>query len=122
MVLIDTSVWIDHFNRSDPVLQFLLTEYEAAIHPFVLGELACGNFKNRKEIFELLSNLPSIAEISTEEYFVFIEKNKLYGLGLGFVDIHLLASSLIAQCSIYTRDKTLLNVANSLKVGYKQSH
>jgi hypothetical protein len=119
MVLIDTSIWIDHFNCSDPVLQFLLNEYEAAVHPYVLCELACGNFKNRNKIFELLSHLPSIAEISTDEYFVFLENHKLYGLGLGFVDIHLLASSLISQCSIYTRDKTLLAVANSLKIGYK---
>ena len=58
MVLIDTSIWIDHFNRSDPVLQFLLTEYEAAIHPYILGELACGNFKNRNEIKrEILADL-----------------------------------------------------------------
>jgi predicted nucleic acid-binding protein len=120
MVLIDTSVWIDHFNRSDSALQFLLQEYKAVVHPFVLGELACGNFKNRDEIFGLLSNLPTIAEISMEEYFVFLENHKLYGLGLGFVDIHLLASSLISRCTIYTREKSLLTVANRLKIGYSQ--
>jgi predicted nucleic acid-binding protein len=119
MVLIDTSAWIDHFNRSDPVLQFLLNEYDAATHPFILGELACGNFKNRNEIFALLSNLPAITTISTDEYFVFIEKNKLYGSGLGFVDIHLLASSLISQCTIYTKDKNLLSAAHSFNIGYR---
>jgi predicted nucleic acid-binding protein len=119
MVLIDTSVWIDHFNRSDPLLQFLLNEYEVVTHSYILGELACGNFKNRNEIFVLLSNLPCIAIISNEEYLTFIEKNKLYGLGLGFVDIHLLASSLISHCTIYTKDKTLLSTANLFKVAYK---
>jgi hypothetical protein len=119
MVLIDTSVWIDHFNRSDPILQFLLNEFEVVTHPFILGELACGSFKNRNEIFGLLSNLPTIKTISTEEYFLFLEKNKLYGLGLGFVDIHLLASSLLSRCSIYTKDKSLLSAVNSLKIAYK---
>jgi predicted nucleic acid-binding protein len=119
MVLVDTSIWIDHFNRSDPVLQFLLNEYEAAVHPYILGELACGTIKNRKEIFRLLSNLPTIETISSEEYFVFLEAHKLYGKGLGFVDIHLLASSLVAPCTIYTRDKVLLKAAHSFKIGYK---
>jgi predicted nucleic acid-binding protein len=119
MVLIDTSVWIDHFNHTDTILQFLLNEYEATTHPFVLGELACGNFKNRQEIFLLLSNLPTIEPISAEEYFVFIEKNKLFGLGLGFVDIHLLASSMIADCLIYTKDKNLYTAANKMHRAYK---
>jgi hypothetical protein len=119
MVLIDTSVWMDHFTRSDPVLQFLLNEYEVVTHPFIIAELACGNFKNRNEIFGLLSNLPSISTISIEEYFIFAEKNKLFGLGLGFVDINLLASSLISKCTLYTKDKTLLSIAHSLKIGYK---
>ena len=119
MVLIDTSVWIDHFNHTETVLQFLLNEYKATTHPFVLGELACGNFKNRQEIFLLLSNLPAIEPISAEEYFVFIEKNKLFGLGLGFVDIHLLASSIIADCLIYTKDKNLYTAANKLHIAYK---
>jgi predicted nucleic acid-binding protein len=118
MVLIDTSVWIDHFNRSDSRLLHLLNDYEVVTHPYILGELVCGNFRNRTEIFELLSNLPSVTTISMEEYFVFIEKNKLYGLGLGFVDIHLLASTLIAQCSLYTKDKALLSIADSFGIAY----
>jgi len=118
MVLVDTSVWIDHFRHTDSILQLLLQEYEVVIHPFVLGELACGNFKNRREIFKLLSNLPIVKTISTDEFFLFLENNRLYGLGLGFVDIHLLASSLVSRCSIYTKDKSLLMVANSLRIAY----
>ena len=119
MVLIDTSVWIDHFNRSDTLLQFLLNEFEVVTHPHILSELACGNIKNRNEIFNLLSNLPSISAISNEEYLTFVEKNKLYGLGFGFVDIHLLASSLIFHCTIYTKDKILLSAARLFKIAYK---
>ena len=119
MVLIDTSVWIDHFNRSDSTLQLLLYEFEVVTHQFILGELACGNFKNRNEIFTLLSNLPTIKTITNEEYFLFLEKNKLYGKGLGFVDIYLLASSLLSQCLIFTRDKNLLLAARSLKISFK---
>ena len=119
MVLADTSIWIDHFNRSDSILITLLNDYEVVMHPYILGELACGNFKNRKKIFGLLSNLPTINKISDEEYFLFLENNKLYGKGLGFVDIHLLASSLIHRCEIYTRDKTLLSIANTYTIAYK---
>lgn len=119
MVLVATSIWIDHFNRTDAVLQVLLNEYEVVIHPYVLGELVCGNFKNRKEIIGLLKALPFINNVSDEEYYSFVESHKLFGLGLGFVDIHLLASSLVAGCSIYTRDKLLFSFAESFEMAYR---
>jgi len=119
MVLVDTSVWIDHFNRTDEPLQFLLNNYEAAVHPFILGELACGNFKNRKEIVRLLNDMPCSEKISTEEFYLFLEQNRLYGIGLGFVDIHLLASSVLSGCLIYTRDRSLFRAAESLKIAYQ---
>lgn len=119
MVVVDTSVWIDYFNKSDPLLQLGLNEYDVATHPFILGELACGNLKNRKNILEPLSNLPSIGTISMEEYFMFVEKNKLYGSGLGFVDIHLLASCLIVDAPLYTKDKKLLSRAKSFGITYR---
>jgi predicted nucleic acid-binding protein len=119
MVLIDTSIWIDHFNRTDKTLQNLLNNYEAVIHPYILGELACGNIKNRKEILSLLNDLPSINKISDEEYYLFIDKNRLYGIGLGFVDIHLLASSMLSRCLIYTRDNNLFLTAESLRIAFK---
>jgi len=119
MVLIDTSIWVDHFNRGDGNLEYLLNENEAATHPFVIGELACGNIKNRRLIFRLLIALPSIPEISKEEFYLFLDRHRLYGMGLGFIDIHLLASALISDCLIYTRDKSLLSSANKLGVSYK---
>jgi predicted nucleic acid-binding protein len=119
MVLIDTSVWIDHFNHSDTNLVVLLNENEAATHPFVIGELACGNLKNRKLIFSLLNALPSIQEISKDEFYLFLDQHRLFGTGLSYIDIHLLASALISNCSIYTRDKILLASAIKLKIAYK---
>jgi len=73
MVLVDTSVWIDHFNFGDKDLEFLLNENEVAIHHFVIGELACGNFKNRKLILSLLNTLPLSREVSKDEFFLFLE-------------------------------------------------
>jgi hypothetical protein len=119
MVLVDTSVWIDHFNFGDNDLEYLLNENEVAIHSFVIGELACGNFKNRKTILTLLDALPLTREISKDEFFLFLEQHRLYGTGVGFVDVHILASALISNCPIYTRDKALLSSANKLKIAYK---
>jgi predicted nucleic acid-binding protein len=120
MVLVDTSVWIDHFNHSDETICFLLVEQHITMHPFILGELACGQFKKRDEILRLLHELPVIQKISDEEYGYFLEKNKLYGRGLGFVDIHLLAASFLYRCQIYTRDKILHTAATILKIEYKK--
>ena len=119
MILVDTSIWVDHFNLGDNNLEFLLNENKVATHPFILGELACGNIKNRKLIFTLLNALPSIPEISKEEFYLFLDQHRLFGMGLGFIDIHLLASALISDCLIYTRDKSLLSSAIKLKIAYK---
>jgi hypothetical protein len=119
MVLVDTSVWIDHFNFGDKDLEFLLDENEVGVHHFVIGELACGNFKNRKLILSLLNALPLTREISKDEFFSFLDQYLLFGTGMGFVDVHLLASALISNCSIYTRDKALLTSAKKLKIAYK---
>jgi predicted nucleic acid-binding protein len=119
MVLVDTSIWVDHFNLGDNSLKYLLNENDVATHPFILGELACGNIKNRKLIFTFLNALPSISEISKEEFYLILDQHRLFGIGLGFIDIHLLASALISQCLIYTRDKILLASAIKLKIAYK---
>jgi predicted nucleic acid-binding protein len=119
MVLADTSIWIDHLNHGDDVLKSLLNEDEIIIHPFVIGELACGNIKNRRLIFSLLNAVPLIKEISRDEFYLFIDHHRLFGTGLGYVDVHLLASSLISSCTIYTRDKSLLASADKLKIAYK---
>jgi predicted nucleic acid-binding protein len=119
MVLVDTSIWVDHFNLGDKNLEYLLNENKVATHPFVIGELACGNIRNRRVIFGLLNALPSIPEISREEFYLFLDQHRLFGIGLGLIDIHLLASALISDCVIYTRDKSLLSSANKLKIAYK---
>jgi len=107
MILVDTSVWIDHLRAPNKRLITLLLNNQVLIHPFVIGELACGNLKNRKEIFDLLQKLTQAVEASHEEILTFIENEKLYGKGLSLVDIHLLASTKLSKAKLWTLDKTL---------------
>ncbi len=117
MILVDTSVWIDHFHHSDEDLKVLLLSNQVCIHPYILGELSCGNISNRKEVLSLLRTLRSIDLVLDEEVFILIEERKLFGQGLGFIDIHLLASAMIHQVLIWTRDKSLKRVAVELGIG-----
>jgi len=114
MILVDTSIWIDHFNESDEELVNLLNSGKVCIHPFIIGELSCGNISNRKEILTLLKALPQVHSVLDEEVFTLIENKKLYGTGLGFIDVHLLASALIDNVTIWTRNKTLKKAAINL--------
>ncbi len=116
MILVDTSIWVDHLNKSDDALIKLLNFSKVCIHPFVVGELSCGNISNRSEILLLLKALPRIEPAFEDEVFTFIENKKLYGVGLGFVDVHLLASALIHNVKIWTRDKTLNKAAKKLNI------
>jgi len=118
MILVDTSIWIDHLHSGDGDLKELLLSGQVCIHPYVLGELSCGNMSNRKEILSLLKALPRIDSVLDEEFFMFIEERKLYGKGLGFVDIHLLASAMIYQVPVWTRDKSLQRIAEELGISY----
>jgi len=118
MILVDTSVWIDHFHHSDEDLKELLLSNQVCIHPFILGELSCGNISNRKEVLSLLRTLRSIDLVLDEEVFLLIEDRKLFGKGLGFIDIHLLASAMIHHIPIWTRDKSLSRVARELGVDF----
>jgi len=118
MILVDTSVWIDHFHHSEEDLKELLLSNQVCIHPFILGELSCGNFSNRKEVLSLLRTLRSIDQVLDEEAFILIEDRKLFGKGLGFIDIYLLASAMIHHVPIWTRDKSLKRVAGELGIGY----
>lgn len=116
MVLVDTSVWIDHLRSGNAELAKLLCDGKAAIHPFIIGELACGNLKNRKEIISLLHALPHLDKADDDEVLFFIEKHKLMGLGIGLVDIHLLASCKLGNAKLMTRDKRLQAAAKTLKL------
>ena len=116
MVLVDTSVWIQHFRKGHPRLTTLLDSGAVACHDFIIGELACGRIGNRKEILSLLGALPKAEVAEFTEVLFFIEENQLEGLGLGFVDVSLLASTRITNIPIWTLDKKLRAVANRLKV------
>ena len=93
MVLVDTSVWVDHFRNNNQNLSSLLLNGTVLMHEFILGELACGNIKNRNEIFTLLQNISTLPIVTIDEYLHFFNFNHLFGKGIGFVDIHLLASA-----------------------------
>jgi hypothetical protein len=101
------------------MLDYLLNDYKVVIHPYIVGELACGNFKNRNLILSYLKSLPEVSIISDNEYHSFIDKNKLFGIGLGFVDIHILASAIISGIVLFTRDKALMLRAQLLGVDFK---
>lgn len=116
MILVDTSIWIDHFRRKDHPLADLLSRGNVLMHPFIRGELALGNLKSRAEILQLLADLPQATMAEESELLQIIESRQLMGLGIGLVDAHLIASALLEACSIYTRDKRLLAVANKLKI------
>jgi predicted nucleic acid-binding protein len=118
MVLVDTSVWIIHLRSGDEKLSKLLIEGEAAVHEFIIGELACGSFKNYDEIISLIKNLHRSDKVTIEEYLLFVKKNKLNGMGIGFVDIHLLASSKLAGYPLFTYDKKLSAAAEELRLAY----
>lgn len=115
MVLVDTSVWIDHLRKGDDRLTSLLLNAAVLIHPFVIGELACGNLHNRKRILDLLGDLPATRVADHREVLFFIESNDLMGRGIGYIDAHLLASaSLTSATSLWTVDRNLNNAAVQL--------
>ena len=116
MILVDTSIWVDHLQKSDDDLIRLLNSGRVCIHQFIIGELSCGNISNRSEILVLLNALPRVEPALEDEFFALIENKNLYGIGLGFVDIHLLASALIHKVKIWTRDKILKKIAEKLNI------
>lgn len=117
MILVDTSVWVDHFRVGVPALAELLEQQQVLMHAFVLGELACGNLKSREETLHLLSDLPAAPKASDLEVMEFIERRRLMGKGIGFVDAHLLAAVMLAPgARLWSRDKRLRQIAHSLGV------
>ena len=120
MILVDTSVWIDHLRLGDPQLTVVLQEAQALAHPWVIGELALGPLHRRSEILGLLSNLPQ-AKVATEaEVMTLVETRRLFGLGIGYVDAHLLAATLLTTAaSLWPRDKRLAAAAADLGISYR---
>ena len=121
MVIVDTSVWIAHLRQHNTDLESLLQEAEVMTHEFVLGELACGNIKNRKEFLSLLEVLPSASVVNQNEFLHFVESNSLMGSGVGFVDVHLLASAQLMKFPLWTRDEKLHQAAIKLKLSYRNN-
>jgi predicted nucleic acid-binding protein len=122
MILVDTSVWVDHFRKGAPQLASVLENSEVLMHSFVLGELACGNLANRSEVLRLLGDLP-LAPVATDiEALAFIETHTLMGRGIGYLDVHLLASVVLAgDAQIWTRDRRRAGVAKDLGLSYLRS-
>jgi hypothetical protein len=119
LILVDTSVWINHLHKPIPALVTALEGGEVLIHPFVLGELACGQLAKRGEILDLLSALPQSTMATDEEMLPFIEHHRLMGKGLGYIDAHLLASVILTEAAqLWTADKGLAAIANQLRVGF----
>ena len=121
MVLVDTSVWVSHFRETQIDLVRLLNDGEVACHPFIAGELACGNLRNRTIILSLLEALPMAATVEHGEVLAFIESHKLMEKGLGYIDIHLLASAVLSQLPLWTLDKRLEQAADILHHNYEKT-
>ena len=118
MVLVDTSVWIDYFRKTNPILVDLLRENRVITHQMIIGELACGSLHQRSEILPLLQLLPLTEAASQEEALHLIEKQKLFGLGVGWVDVNLLASCMLSRSTLWTKDKNLLKIASTLGIRF----
>ena len=121
MILVDTSVWIDHLRAGNEELARLLQSSQVLIHPHIIGELACRNLRNRQEIMSLLADLPTITVAADSEVLFFIEQQKLMGQGIGYIDTHLLAAvALDKPARLWSRDKRLVAAATKLGLAHYQ--
>ncbi len=118
MVLVDTSVWISHLRDGNAELASLLNDGKVLCHPLIVGELACGNLKDRATILNFLQLLPMGIEAEHEEVLSFIENRHLMGKGIGYVDVHLIASAILMGVPLWTLDKKLSQVANRFHIKY----
>jgi hypothetical protein len=115
VILADTSVWVDHLRSGDRDLSNLLNKGRILMHPYVLGEIALGNLRNRAAILEHLSELQAAPKASDDEVLAFISQNALHGIGLGLIDVHLLAATrLTPPALLWTRDRRLQKAASNL--------
>lgn len=125
-VLVDTSLWIDHLGttkrRQPKPLSPLLEQGVVSVHPFIVGELACGNLRNRREVLRSLAELPILPVATDDEVMTFIEARSLMGRGIGYIDANLLASVVLSgPTRLWTRDRRLHTVATGLGVAYEAS-
>lgn len=119
MILIDTSVWVEHLRGKTEVVEELLAANEVLTHPFVVGEIACGNLTNRGEIISMLSKLPALPVTDDSLVLYFIEQNRLAGMGIGYIDAHLLASVVLEPPTrVLTLDKRFRAAAEAMELAY----
>lgn len=121
MVLVDTSVWVAHLRDGNIGLETLLNEGHVVCHPFIIGEIACGNLRNRSEILRLLQTLPMAVHAEHNEVMGLIETRGLMGRGLGYIDMHLLSSAILTEVPLWTLDRKLDEVASKLGRNYQFS-
>jgi len=120
MILADTSVWVSHLRQGDSTLQEHLLNGQILIHPFVVGEIACGNLRSRSNILSDLGKLPLAIHADDIEVLRLVEEQLLYGKGIGWIDAHLLASARLSACRLWTLDLRLSQIADRLGVGYQK--
>jgi predicted nucleic acid-binding protein len=121
VILVDTSIWIDHLRYGEPLLVAALESGRVMMHPFVLGELACGNLANRSEVLGLLGGLPAALTATDPEALEFIERRALMGRGIGYIDVHLLASTALSgDTRLWTKDRRLAAVATELDLAFDE--
>ncbi len=120
-VICDTSIWIQHFRKTDDLLVKLLKRDLVCVHPMIVGELACGNLPQRQRFLQNMDSLPTTIDVSVDEAMHFLEAKYLYGKGLGWVDIHILCSAFMTDVKVYTHDKSLQSCARSLKLHFVAS-
>jgi predicted nucleic acid-binding protein len=116
VILVDTSVWIDHLRVADRRLAALLLDEQVLSHRFIDGEIACGALRRRSEVLTLLRNLPHVAPVGDGEAMAFVEAHALAGSGVGWVDVHLLASTYLSGDRIWSKDRPLLRAAQRLGI------
>jgi hypothetical protein len=120
MILVDTSVWVDHLRTGDEDLAAQLNGTHVLMHPFVVGELACGNLHNRESVLSLLQDLPQAPVATDAEVLFFVEQHRLMGRGIGYIDAHLLAATALANpARLWTRDRRLAATARGLDLAYE---
>jgi predicted nucleic acid-binding protein len=122
MILVDTSVWVGHLRAGDAEIVRLLEQNLVAMHPCIIGELACGNLDDRDQLLGYFQKLPSAPKATDEEVLYFIDEAKLMGNGIGWVDAHLLASvKLDPSQKLWTRDKRLKSIATELGLAWERA-
>lgn len=120
MILVDSSVWIDHLAKGVSAMTEVLDAGEVVMHPFVLGEIACGLLEDRPGVLDLMSNLLEPIVATHDEVLTLIERRRLMGRGIGYIDMHLLASALLTDTArLWTRDRRLCQAARELDIAYK---